>query len=46
MYIICILEILSGSEKMETCDVMRILAEDVKALNSLVHLPLGGLFFK
>ncbi|PRD27222.1 UNVERIFIED_CONTAM: Ppm1b [Trichonephila clavipes] len=40
------LEILSGSEKMEMCEIMRILSEDEKVRNSLVLLPLGALFFK
>ncbi|KAG8190492.1 hypothetical protein JTE90_006666 [Oedothorax gibbosus] len=39
-------EIFSGSEKLDTCDVMRVLQEDGKAVKGLVHLPLGGLFFK
>ncbi|GFT91923.1 protein phosphatase 1A, partial [Nephila pilipes] len=39
-------EIVSGSEKMEMCEIMRILAEDEKVRNSLLLLPLGALFFK
>ncbi|GIY93769.1 protein phosphatase 1B [Caerostris extrusa] len=36
-------EIVSGSEKMEMCEIMRVLAEDEKVRNSLVLLPLGAL---
>jgi len=39
-------EIISASGKIETCELMRILADDENVRNSLMLLPLGALFFK